>query len=216
MKVWFRFSPIVLVLILSILACSVGTQNTQQPASGEILFEDDFSNPTSGWDRIQDTDGQTDYIDGKYRVVVKTSDTDVWANPGKKYSDVSIQVVAVKVKGTDDNDYGVICRYVDADNFYFFVISSDGYYGIGKVKDGKHILVNRQEMLPSEDIHKGGETNTIRADCVGSTLTLSVNDKLLDTQQDAEFMTGDVGLLAGTFGEAGVEIEFDDFRVKMP
>lgn len=216
MKVRFRFSPIILVLTLSILACSTGAQTTQQPASGETLFQDDFSNPTSGWDRIQDPDGQTDYIDGKYHIVVNTADTDVWANPGKKYGDVIIQVTAAKVNGTDDNDFGIICRYVDLDNFYFLVISSDGYYGIGKVKDGKNILVNREEMQPSEDIRKGGETNTIWAGCVGSTLSLSVNGKQLDTQQDSEFITGDVGLLTGTFGEAGVEVEFDDFKVKMP
>jgi len=216
MNMWFRFAPIILVLILSILACSTGSPSVQQAASGETLFEDNFSNPTSGWDRIQDNDGKTDYVDGKYRIAVNTSDTDVWANPGKKYGDVSLQVVAAKVSGTDDNDYGLICRYVDSENFYFLVISSDGYYGIGKVKDGKHILVNREEMLPSEDIRKGEESNTIRADCVGSTLSLSVNGKLLDTQQDSEFLTGDVGLLAGTFGEAGVEVEFDDFKVKMP
>lgn len=216
MKALSRFSSISLVLALSVLACSVGAQPTLKPASGEVLFYDNFSNPTSGWDRIQDTDGATDFVNGKYRIKVNTPDTDVWANPGKKFSDVIIQVVAAKVGGTNDNDYGVICRYVDSENFYFFVISSDGYYGIGKVKGGKHFLINREEMLPSEDIIQGEGPNVIRADCVGSKLTLYVNGKLLDSQEDAEFMTGDVGLLAGTFSEAGVEVEFDDFSVKVP
>ena len=77
-------------------------------------------------------------------------------------------------------------------------------------------MINREEMLPSEDIIQGEGPNVIRADCVGSKLTLYVNGKLLDSQEDAEFMTGDVGLLAGTFSEAGVEVEFDDFSVKVP
>jgi hypothetical protein len=203
-------------MALSILACSTGFQNSPRPASGEVLFEDDFSDPTSGWDRIQDSDGKTDYIDGKYRILVNTPDTDVWANPGEKFSDVSIRVTAAKVGGTDNNDFGIICRYVDSDNFYFFVISSDGYYGIGKVKDGQFLMVNQQDMLPSEEIRKSGEANVIRADCVGSTLSLSVNEKVIDTQEDSDFKAGDVGLLAGTFAEAGVEVEFDDFEVKMP
>ena len=216
MKAWFRFSPIILVFTLSILACSTGTLNPRQAASGDILFEDDFSSSNSGWDRIQDADGKTDYVDGKYRIEVNTKDINILANPGKKFGDVSIQVVAAKANGADDNLYGVICRYENADNFYFFIISSDGYYGIGKSKDGKYILVNQAEMLPSEDIRRGGESNTIQADCVGSTLTLSVNGKLLDTQQDSEFSAGDVGLLAGTYTEAGVVVEFDDFVVKKP
>jgi hypothetical protein len=216
MKVWFRFSLMMAVLVLTALACSSGLPPVQQPVSGATLFEDNFSNLTSGWERIQDSDGSTDYADGKYKIVVNTSDTDVWANPGKNYDNVVVQVTAAKVSGTDDNDYGVICRYLNADNFYFFVISSDGYYGIGKVKDGSHLLVNREEMHPSEAIRNGDGTNLIQAVCDGSTLSLYVNNQLLDTQTDEEFKTGDVGLIAGTFGVAGVEVAFDDFRVKKP
>jgi hypothetical protein len=216
MKAWVGYFSIVLVMALAILACSTQGQNPQSAVSGEILFEDDFSNPESGWDRMQDSGGKIDYVDGKYQMAVNTADTDVWANPGKKFGDVSVQVRAAKVSGTDNNDYGVICRYVDSDHFYFFVISSDGYYGIGKVKDGEFLMVNREDMLPSEDIRRGSETNTIQADCIGSTLSLSVNGKLLDTQKDTEFAAGDVGLLAGTFADSGVEVAFDDFIVKMP
>jgi hypothetical protein len=216
MKVWVPYLSIFLALTLSILACSTGLQATPRPASGETLFKDDFSNPESGWDRIQDSGGSLDYADGKYQMVVNTADTDVWANPGQKFGDVSVQVRAGKVDGTDNNDYGVICRYMDSDHFYFFVISSDGYYGIGKVKDGQFLMVNNEDMLPSEDIHKGNVTNMIQADCAGSTLSLTVNGKLLDTQKDSEYIAGDVGLLAGTFTEAGVKVEFDDFIVKMP
>jgi hypothetical protein len=216
MKLWFRFSLVVLALVAAALACSTGSPLPQQPASGETLFEDDFSNLTSGWDRIQDTDGSTDYVDGKYKIIINIPNTDVWANPRKKFSNVVIRVIAAKLSGSNDNHYGVICRYLDANNFYFFVISSDGYYGIGKVKDGKHQLVNREEMLPSEAIRQGEGNNTLQAVCNGSTLSLYVNNELLDTQTDAEFTTGDVGLIAGTFGEAGVEVIFDDFRVKTP
>lgn len=216
MKVWFRFSLMITVLILSALACSSGSPPVQQPVSGATLFEDDFSNLTSGWERIQDSAGSTDYIDGKYKIVVNTSDTDVWANPKKNFDNVVVQVTAAKVNGTDDNAYGVICRYVDSNNFYLFVISSDGYYGIGKVKDGRHLLVNREEMLPSEAIRSGDGTNLIQAVCNGSTLSFYVNNQLLDTQTDGEFITGDVGLIAGTFGMAGVEVVFDNFRVKTP
>jgi hypothetical protein len=216
MKAWVRYFSIILVLALSILACSTEMQGTPTPASGDVLFADNFSNPNSGWDRIQDSGGSIDYLNGKYRMMVNTADTDVWANPGKKFGDVSVQVNAAKVGGTDNNDYGVICRYQDSDHFYFFVISSDGYYGIGKAKDCQFIMVKGEDMLHKEDILKGGETNAIQADCVGSTLSLSINGKVIDTQKDTDYTAGDVGLLAGTFAEAGVEVEFDDFIVKMP
>ena len=33
-------------------------------------------------------------------------------------------------RGPDDNDFGIICRYIDDNQFYYAIISSDGYYGI--------------------------------------------------------------------------------------
>jgi hypothetical protein len=216
MKGWSRIAVIAVVFAAAILACATGNQSAKPPESGEKLFVDDFSNSTSGWDRAEDEDGKTDYVNGSYQILVKTPNTDVWANPNKMFDDVSIEVKAQKTDGTNDNDYGVICRYVDAENFYFLVISSDGYFGIGKVKDGVHSLINREEMLPDEAIKKGGDGNKIRADCAGNSLSLYVNDKLLDTQTDPDFLTGDVGLIAGTFTESGVEVKFDDFVVKKP
>ena len=132
----FRFIFLVTTLLLSALACqavSSGSGGDVSAQSDNVLFQDDFSDTSSGWDRVSVEDGVTDYADGAYRIFVNTSDSDVWANPGLKFDDVYVEVDATKIGGADDNDYGVICRYQDGDNFYFFVISSDGYYGVGKV-----------------------------------------------------------------------------------
>ena len=47
--------------------------------------------------------------------------------------DLKIDVDATKNSGQDDNDFGVICRYVksnDVASFYQFMVTSDGYVGI--------------------------------------------------------------------------------------
>jgi len=181
-----------------------------------VLFQDDFSDPSSGWDRVNVDDGVTDYADGAYRIYVNTSDSDVWANPGLKFDDVYVEVDATKIGGSDDNDYGVVCRYQDGDNFYFFVISSDGYYGVGKVLQGEQQLIGMDSMPPSEVIKKGNVTNHLRAGCVGSKLSLAINDQLLGEYDDTDFTAGDVGLVAGSFSEAGVDIHFDNFVVTKP
>ena len=71
-------------------------------------------------------------------------------------------------------------------------------------------------MQPSEAIQQGGAQNTIRADCVGSTLSLYVNGQKLDEVQDTEFASGDVGLIAGSFDTPGTDIHFDNFVVTKP
>jgi hypothetical protein len=180
------------------------------------LFVDDFSDPSSGWDRVNEDEGITDYGDGIYRILVNTDNTDIWANPGLEFTNTIIEVDARKVGGPDDNDYGVICRYQDLSNFYFLIISSDGFYGIAKVVDGEQELIDLESMAYSEHINQGNNSNEIRADCIGQQLSLYVNGQKLIEATDSQHTSGDVGLIAGTYDTAGTEIHFDDFVVKSP
>jgi len=216
------------VLLLAALACQALTSGTEEPApsqpqtssqnepTSKVLFQDDFSDNGSGWDRVNVDDGVTDYAGGVYRIYVNTTNTDVWSNPGLDFSDVRVEVNATKVGGDDNNDLGVICRYQDNENFYFFVISSDGYYGVGKVSGGTQELIGEESMPPSEHINTGNASNRVVAECIGETLRIHVNDQLLGEYQDSEFTSGDVGLMAGAFDVAGTDIHFDNFVVTEP
>ncbi len=219
-----RFIPLVLsVLLLASLSCSIpfigGDDRgdpTSAPLPSNVLFQDDFSDPSSGWDRVSEAAGITDYADGSYRIFVNTINTDIWSNPKLNFSDVRVEVDATKVGGSDNNDFGVICRYVDSDNYYFFIASSDGYYGIGRFFEGKQELIGVESMPPSEVINKGNATNHLRADCIGSKLSLYVNGEFLTQVEDTAFASGDVGLLAGSLDSPGVDIYFDNFKVLKP
>lgn len=210
-----RFITIILIFLLSTLSCATLT-GIDSEASGNLLFQDDFSDPSSGWDRVRSDQGITDYENNTYRIYVNDTDMDYWANPNLSFSDVIIQVEATKVSGPDDNDFGIICRYQDVENFYFLVISSDGYYGVGKMKNNQQELIGSENLLPSEDIHQGEATNIIQAYCIGNRLTLYVNDEHLIEVVDDDFSSGDVGLLAGTYDTVGTDIYFDNIRVLRP
>jgi hypothetical protein len=184
--------------------------------SGALLFQDAFSDPSSGWDRVRTQQGMTDYEGDRYRIVVNTTNADYWANPGLSFQDVLIDLDAGKYGGPDDNDYGVLCRYQDKANFYFMIISSDGYYGIGKVHDGKQQLLQPPQMYHSEEIIPGEGPNHIQALCSGTILSLSVNGQLLATAEDSSFSEGDIGFIVGSFAEPGVDIWFDNISVRVP
>jgi len=220
--------PVLLLAALACQAASSGSDNAptqpetstqgEQPAApaAKVLFQDDFSDTGSGWDRVNATDGVTDYADGVYRIYVNSTNTDVWANPGLEFSNVRVEVDATKMGGDDNNDLGVICRYQDNENFYFFVISSDGYFGVGKVSAGTQDLIGEESMPPSEHIKTGNASNRLAAECVGETLRIHVNGQLLGEYTDTEFATGDVGLMAGAFDVQGTDIHFDNFIVTEP
>ena len=84
----------------------------EEAESGEVLFQDDFSNPDSGWDQMMGFDGETNYKSNEvYRIFVNEVGRDIWANPGLNFKDARIEVDATKVDGPDKNDFGIICRY---------------------------------------------------------------------------------------------------------
>jgi hypothetical protein len=187
--------------------------------SGSVLFHDDFSNPSSGWDQTTDSDGSTDYANGGYRILVNTASLVLWANPNQTLqNDVRIEVDATKSAGPDANAFGVICRYNDKDNFYKFLVTSDGYAGISRLSNGNVTVISSPDgkLQTVNNINKGTASNHIRADCIGSTLTLYVNGNQVATASDSTLSGGDTGLFAQTYETGGVDILFHDFNVYAP
>ena len=205
------------LLFIYLTGCTIApTIGGDITPAGGVLFKDNFEDPASGWLQGEDESGKTEYIDGSFRIFVNSEATWKLSIPRLYFTDVIIEVDATKISGPDDNDFGVICRYQDENNFYFFEISSDGYYSIGKFKDNQHQLIGMQQMQTSDNIHQGPATNRIQATCEQSSLSLSVNGQLLVSVEDSDFSVGDVGLIAGTFGTPGTEILFDNFIVYKP
>lgn len=213
-----RWLLVTATLLLAAIACQL-VPSSNQPGkavdSGKIIFQDDFSDPSSGWNRAVTPNGVSDYNDGAYHIFVNQVFTDIWSMPGLMLDDISIEVDAIKVGGARDNRFGLICRS-DGDRFYTFIISSDGFYGIGKTSAMDIILIGMPSMQSSDAIRTGTATNHLRADCTSNTLTLFINDQLVEQVQDGELVSGDVGLIAGTYEIPGTDILFDNFTVRSP
>jgi len=183
---------------------------------GDILFEDDFSTRENQWTNLVNEGGVMNYDAEGFRFYVEEPGLNFWATPGLSFGDVGIEVDTLQYAGPVENRIGVICRHRDDDNFYFFVISADGYYAIGKVKAGEQSLLGQDAMRYSSAIKTGVAINHLRAECQGSTLRFYINHAPIALVQDIDFNVGDVGLLAGTFNEGGLDVLFDNFVVVHP
>lgn len=209
------------MLVLGLMGCSSSMQETPYSINGtplpDAIFADDFSNPASGWETWSDTNGSfVAYQNSGLRILVKDQQFDYWSRPGKRFVDARIDVDAIKLAGPNDNDFGLICRYQDRSNFYAFLISSDGYAGIIKVTDGQYQTISGSQMSYAQVIHQGEALNHLRAECIGQTLALTINDKIVAQAQDAAFAAGEVGVIAGTNANVNVDIFFDNFVVSRP
>jgi hypothetical protein len=216
----FRLKPRkdLLPSILFFLGAAITSCSLLNPIvkPGEVLFQDDFSRADSGWDRYQDDVYSADYRDAGYQIKVQAANMLAWTLPHVDFEDVLIRVEARRIAGSMNNVYGVICRYLDPENFYFFLISSDGYAGIGRYSDGQKELLNHETLLPSDAINPSDKSNLIQAACVAETLTLWVNGEMVAEARTEALSHGDVGLIVGTYDQGGVEIQFDNFSTLMP
>lgn len=182
--------------------------------SGAILYQEEFEKNTTGWDRIANDHGIMDYDGGGYRMLIKQAGYNLWSTAEKNFGDVRVEADVFRLSGPDENRQGLMCRYQNGD-YYFFIISNDGYYAIGKFIGQKTLLLGQTSMQAS-DLIKKEAVNHLRADCIGDTLTFYVNFKQVASVKDSDFKNGDVGLLAGAFTQPGVDVLFDHFVVLQP
>jgi hypothetical protein len=209
----------VLLAGLALAGCTNAAQPT--PRADGVIIADDFSNPQSGWDRHTGAEITTDYAEGRYLITIETANLDAWGLAGLDLNDMQVQAEASRAAGPDDNAFGVLCRFSrsgDQSNFYFFLISSDGYYAVGKVvKDERTYLNPAGDFEPLAAVRTGpAAVNVLSVTCREDELALAVNGTPAGTFTDGDLTHGDVGLIAGTFNEGGVAIAFDNVVVRLP
>ncbi|MHB1294575.1 MAG: zinc-ribbon domain-containing protein [Anaerolineae bacterium] len=179
--------------------------------AGALLYSDDFSDSESGWDYWQAEESSIWYEGERYHVQVDKVDWMAWGNPYQSFEDCVVEVEASYVDGPEDNDYGMILRYMDNDNFYRYEISTDGYYRFDLMQD--NAWTSLIEWTESSLINTGDATNVMAAVCDGNTFTFYINGVEVDSYTDDNYPSGDVGLTAGTLEETGVHIAFDNIKV---
>jgi CHAT domain-containing protein len=185
----------------------------QQPP--QILLRDDFDDPGSGWETAEGAFGSAGYADGAY-VVEAQQDNLVWGRALRTIDDVAIEVDATQLQGPEsgDNSYGIVCRYADEGNFYSFLVSAAGSYGILRVLDGQF-----ERILPSgqsDAIRQGDSTNHLTAVCSQDYLALYANGRLLGATSDDALARGDIALIAATYQGRATRVAFDNLVVSEP
>jgi hypothetical protein len=206
---------VVLALVwLGIKGRGTATPVVAGPGAGGLVYADDFEDPGSGWDVFAEDDTEAGYSDGEYRVSVNQDNYVAWGTPGdKEFDNFEVEVDARQVEGPLDNNLGLLVRYQpDDDNFYWFEISSDGYYSVDMMQAGE--WVGLVDWVESDAINQGtGVTNHLKVVCDGDRFVFYVNGIYLTEVTDATFASGNVGLAAGTFDEPGVVVVFDNLRL---
>ena len=179
----------------------------------KLRRQDDFSDE-AGWHTEEQDNFAFQFQDGGYLITVNIPNAYIWSIWDRDFSDTRQEVEGSWEGGPQDGYYGLVCRHQDGQNYYGLAISSTGAYRILKNKEGTMEFL-ADGMAPA-GIIRSGETNRVTADCIGETLSLYANGRLLAQVQDDDFETGVVGLLAGTKLVTGFTARFDNYALFSP
>lgn len=173
---------------------------------------------SGSWSTDNDSEVRGEVINGVYEFEIKADTLTTWTTAGQNFSDGWYEVEATQISGPDNNLFGMVFRVNnETDDFYAFQISGDGYVWIGRYKGG-----GSQEATPiignwwfeSAAIKQGsGMTNRLKVRAEAGNLIFYVNDQEVGRVTDNSFTKGDIGLIAGSLGEGGVLVQFDNFKV---
>jgi len=189
-------------------------QTPVEPGVGDLLYSDDFSSSKSGWPQSASGKYLALYKNGKYHMtVVPPLYWNVQKLPSQNFSDFILEVEATKEAGPDDNALGVLVRESNESNdYYLFLLSSDGYYQVKKAQNGSWAYT--QEWAKSSAIKTGNATNLVKVVCNGDKLSFYANDVKLTDYNDSSFANGHIGMRVESKSEGNVTVAFDNLTVR--
>jgi hypothetical protein len=188
------------------------------------IYRTYFSDTSSGWlvHKFSETEPWAiEYAAGRLRMYDAPPPSHTWSlnsSAGREIEDARVEVDASVTGNAPENTdvaWGIICRAVDGDNYYTLGIYADGRPSIWKLKENKGTELGTGN--PSDAFRGGTATNHLRADCLGSKLTLYVNGRKVLQAEDSEFKSGGLGLFVeDSASEEAIEVSFDNFLVNSP
>jgi hypothetical protein len=186
-----------------------------KPAGDFVLvYEDDFSDPGSGWDDAFDRYTTKQYGNNKYYIEVTTSNLVAWGLANRDVADFRLEVNAGQEAGPANNGYGILFRFQDRNNFYRFDISGDGYFLLSKFHDGEWVTL--VPWTASSAINLGQVNNRLGVEAVGSQIRIYANSTLLAEVKDDTLTHGNFGFFANTFSDPNLIVSYDDIKLWAP
>ena len=187
-----------------------------------IIYEDDFNNPSSGWTVSSNDIGEANYVNGGYRLSIKQPGHIIaGVNPSiGQLSDFIIECDMQSMNSSEDMSYGIILRQKDInrfDNFYYFqILGNKGEYIIEKQSAGTWSTL--AEANAAEFIKTDGTVNHVKIICIGPQFSFYVNGSKLADVEDDSFLNGFIALsaMSGIESNSPVDAIFDNIKIYSP
>jgi serine/threonine-protein kinase len=188
-----------------------GPTTTEEPPPDIVI--DDFEDTSSGFETFTEENGAARYRDGEFEIRLTAPNFLAVAESNiAPVADVEVSTVVRNPSAARDAGFGVVCRFVDDDNYYLLGAGRDGFYAITRwLNDEATVLTGGGQWTRSTDIPEDAPLYKVSGTCDGDRLTLRVNGRLIDSVQDSALSFGETGLFMRTFQAPAAVVRFDDF-----
>jgi hypothetical protein len=233
---------LVLVAVIALGRAASGWHYVESAPPGDVMLVAAFDGLPEDWEGYDDGQLAASVDGGVLRLTVNAFQSLPYSLARPYFADFDLRVTARSVEGPLNNGFGVMFRMLDNDNFFMFQTSSDGYYRLVRSVDGvqKELsvwilspIVN-QGLDAVNDLRVIAQGNRFRFEVNGQSALLCIPDdpnaqstyndlsgeciggQMLDTLIDDHLPAGRIGVVAQSFDEAGVVVEFDNVVVTAP
>jgi len=189
----------------------------QAHSSLPIILFDTFDNNTNNWPiGNADTQFTTEFTglqEGRYfiRERAKQAFNRYFCPSAGSLTNFYLTVEGRQLTDTTMAEYGVMFRWVDKDNHYYFAINRFGTYSVAMTKKGKW---SQLIQWTKSDAIKINEFNRLSVSGQGSHFTFYINDKFVGETDDNSLPRGNACLITIVYQkDAQVEFEFDNFEL---
>ncbi len=176
-------------------------------------IEDEFNESSGKWDESVQQNFSLWIENGSFHIQVHKENFAAWS----VYHDLVVEdtLILAHARRVSEVDgvYGLVFRYQDVSNFYYFLIDDSGVFSLGKREAGEWI-----DLIPwtfSDAVLAGESFNRLGVTATGNELVAYINSEPVGTVTDPSFSKGGVGLIAqSNVDEGGMHAEFEVFYLE--
>ena len=194
----------------TLTATDVPTTSTPSFTFSAIRLSDTFDQPDHSLFRAgTNANASYQFANGAYTVSITNANYIAWSPMRGVFTDGAIEADVNLQRGPFETAAGIVFRYQDGQNFYFFGISGDGYYMLAMLQNGKWTPMLDWTISPR--IRGEGQLNRLRVEIAGDRFRVFANGTLLDESRDTTFSQGGIALAVNTFDKGDATVMFDNF-----
>src|SRR5688572_11033968 len=192
---------------------------TSVPVTGEnVLYQDNFTNPATGWAEDQFDNYFIGYHEPEYYHVEITGSnykTTVFQPEKKSFEDVTVELQvftnSAKTAAEGDFRHGLAFRR-SGDQYYAFTISqrTKKWYVLKSSPSGLETLQEGTE----ESIHDLDVDDVLRVDAQGPNFFFHINNRLVGQVTDPDYASGEVGFYVESFDSPNTHIHFNTLTIR--